>query len=372
MIYNEYGNTGKKVSAIGMGGMRFENPDDVDACATLVKTAHEKGINYFDTAIGYGKSESLYGVAFKDMLKIRAQKPFYVATKTMKKTPAEVRQELETSLERMGLDYVDFYHVWSVMSLDDFRSREKNGVIREFEKFKAEGLVKHICVSTHMTGEEIEIMLEEYPFEGALLGYSAMNFAYRDRALEAAARLNRGIVVMNPLGGGVIPQNPERFKFLKTKEEETVVEAALRFLMADSRITVSLVGLSNLKQLDEAISAAEGFEHVPGNIERIRRGLSENLNELCTNCRYCDSCPLEIPVPKMMDAYNQFILTGDIKNAVNRLPWHWGINLNDEIISKCVECGLCESKCTQKLPICKRLSELQQAVEDMLAKTTGK
>ena len=144
MIYNTYGSTGIEVSAVGFGGMRFENQDDIDTYASLVKAAYDDGINYFDTAAGYGKSEEIFGVAFKQMNKTRDQKPFYVSTKSSKADPAEVRKDLETSLKRMNLEYIDFYHFWCILSLDEYRSRKAAGALAEFERLKDEGLIKHI------------------------------------------------------------------------------------------------------------------------------------------------------------------------------------------------------------------------------------
>jgi predicted aldo/keto reductase-like oxidoreductase len=368
MIYNTYGSTGIKVSAIGFGGMRFPNQDDVDACASLVKAAYDADINYFDTSTGYGKSEELFGVALKEMRKTRKQKPFYIATKTMRPDPADVRRECETSLTRMGLDYIDFYHVWCVLTPDAYQERKTRGAIKEFEKLKSEGLIKHICVSTHMTGSDITSMLNDYPFEGILLGYSASNFAYREAGIETAAKLNRGVVAMNPLAGGVIPQNPNRFSFVKTRPDETVVEGALRFLLNDSRITVTLVGLSSKAQLAEAIRAVDGFKPIsPATIEKIRGSLSEAFNELCTGCRYCDNCPQGIPVPQMMDAYNQYLLSGKSKDMLERLSWHWDIGLENEYLTKCTRCGQCEKACTQKLPICDRLKFIRDEAQKALA-----
>lgn len=103
MIYRKYGKTDMKVSAIGFGGMRFEDQEDVDTCASLVKACYDAGINYFDTASGYGKSEELLGVAFKEMKKTRAEKPFYVSTKTFGTETKTIRKDLETSLERMAI-----------------------------------------------------------------------------------------------------------------------------------------------------------------------------------------------------------------------------------------------------------------------------
>ena len=367
MIYNTYGSTGIKVSAIGFGGMRFPDRDDIDTCASLVKTAYDAGISYFDTAIHYGRSEDIFGVAIKEMAKTRKQKPFYIATKTAQPDPAEVRRECETSLKRMGIDYIDFYHVWCVITPDAYRERKVKGAIKEFEKLKSEGLVRHICVSSHMTGSEITTMLNDYPFEGILLGYSVSNFAYRDAGIETAARLNRGVVVMNPLAGGVIPQNPQRFSFVKTRPDETVVEGALRFLLSDRRIAVTLVGLSNKEQLAEAIRAVDGFKPIePEAVKRIRSSIREAFNELCTGCRYCDSCPQGIPIPKMMAAYNQYPLTGKPEAMVNQLRWHWGIALEDEYLSKCTQCGQCEKACTQKLPICDRLKFIRDEAQKVL------
>jgi predicted aldo/keto reductase-like oxidoreductase len=370
MIYRTYGSTGIEVSAIGFGGMRFKDVSDVDGCASLVRAAYEQGINYFDTAPGYEKSEELFGVAFKQMNKTRSVKPFYVSTKSSKAGAGQVRRDLETSLKRMNLDYIDFYHLWCVLSLDDYKRRKTGGAVAEFERLKAEGLIRHICVSTHMTGPDISRMLDDYPFEGVLLGYSAMNFAYREAGLDAAARLNRGVVIMNPLGGGIIPQHPERFGFVKTRPDETVVEAALRFLLNDRRITIVLVGLSSRGQLTEAISAVDGYRPIPKKqIQKIRAGLNKSFNELCTSCRYCDSCPQGIAVPELMDAYNHYVLVNSTE-MLNRLRFNWDFGLENTGLDKCTECGLCEEACTQKLPIRRRMKFMHAEVQKFLTEQT--
>ncbi len=370
MIYNQYGSTGIDVSAIGFGGMRFNNPQDIDANAELVKAAYDADINYFDTAPLYcdDKSEPICGAALKEMLKTRNKKPFYVSTKSMGAKPGLVRKDLEKSLKRFGLEYIDFYHFWCIVNLDDYHLRKKNGVLKEFEKLKDEGLIKHICISTHLPGTDIEKVLADYPFEGVLLGYSAMNFAYREAGLDAAAKSKQGVVVMNPLGGGIIPQNPDIFSFVKTQQDETVVQAALRFLLNDKRINISLVGFSSQAQLDEAISAVDGFKPIsPQAVEKIRASVKESFNQLCTGCQYCDKCPEGIPVPRMMDAYNHKMFSGKDKDIIDRFIWHWQIDLQNNYLDKCTQCGICEEACTQRLPIRQRLKEIRTAIENHLA-----
>ncbi len=78
MLYKPYGKTGKEISVISFGGMRFADNDDIETNAELVQYACSKGINYFDTAPGYceDKSEIAFGEAFKNM----DRDSFYVST----------------------------------------------------------------------------------------------------------------------------------------------------------------------------------------------------------------------------------------------------------------------------------------------------
>jgi predicted aldo/keto reductase-like oxidoreductase len=344
--------------------MRFREQDGMEGGAALVRTAYDAGVNYFDTAIGYGKSEEIFGLAFKMMSQTRKERPFYVASKTFAADESSVRKELDISLKRMGLEYLDFYHVWCVMSPEAWRDRKSKGVLQAFEKIRGEGLIRNIVVSSHMTGADIGSMLDDYDFKAVLLGYSAMNFAYREAALEAAARKKMGVVVMNPLGGGVIPQNPDRFGFVKTRPDETVTTGAIRFLLNDRRISTVLVGFSTPEQVAEAVSAADGFRPIPPEtIERIRAEVKSSFNEMCTGCGYCDDCPEKIPIPKLMDAYNHYMFSGNYQDILNRLNWHWGIQASDGSWNNCTECGQCESACTQHLPIIRRLKEIGAEID---------
>ncbi|MDD2457566.1 MAG: aldo/keto reductase, partial [Eubacteriales bacterium] len=117
MFYKEYGNTGLKVSAIGMGCMRYDE-DDVRAgrlehCAEVPLYAHSKGINYFDTAPFYceDKSEEITGLALGQL----PRNSFLVSSKanigtTGKLVTAEAfRRRLEKTLTRLQVEYLDFY-----------------------------------------------------------------------------------------------------------------------------------------------------------------------------------------------------------------------------------------------------------------------
>ena len=357
MIYREYGKTGKKVSLLGFGGMRFGSIDDRAASVEMMVEAARAGITYFDTAPGYFgvKSEEVFGEGFREL---KARKlPFYCATKTFKTTEAEIRKELEAQLKRLGLDAIDFYHVWCVASVENWRKRKKDGVLEAFRKMKDEGLIRHICVSSHLIGDQIKELLMEELFEGVLLGYSAYNFNVRRKAFDAIAERNLGCVVMNPLGGGLIPQNPGIFDFVKTHADETVAEGALRFLFSHERISSVLVGFETIQQVREAVKAVEGFHPISeAEIERMKKSLGDAFTDLCTGCQYCDSCPEDIQIPKLMEAYNHKRLKGTDQALLQRLAWHWNVPSSEA--GKCTECGQCEELCTQHLPIISRMAEI--------------
>jgi predicted aldo/keto reductase-like oxidoreductase len=357
MIYREYGTTGKKISVIGFGGMRFAAIDDREACVGMMVEAAEAGINYFDTAPAYSgvKSEQVFGAGFSEMK--RRKLPFYSATKTFKTTESSIRSEIEAQLKRLRLESIDFYHVWCITSLDNWKGRKRDGILKTFRTLKDEGLIRHICVSSHLIGDDIRELLMEGVFEGVLFGYSAYNFNVREKAFEAIAAHDLGCVVMNPLGGGIIPENPGIFDFIRTRPDETVVEAALRFVISHERITCALVGFAAREQVGEAVKAVDGFSPIPGSeIARIKARLGAAFTELCTGCQYCDSCPEGIEIPKLMEAYNHKKLYGTDKALKDRLNWHW--NLAPSTAAACTECGQCEELCTQHLPIIRRMAEI--------------
>jgi len=359
MLYKEYGKTGKKISAIGFGGMRFPKDGDrydFDKCAEIIHTASAQGINYFDTAPYYcdDQSEKIFGYALQNM-----PHSYYISTKSGEKGGDTVRRQLEESLRRLKVEKINFYHIWCVMNLDDYHSRMvKGGAYDAALKAKQEGLIEHIVFSTHCTGDEIAAIVDEGAFEGMTLGYNILNFPFRQKGLEAAYHHSMGVATMNPLGGGIIPQKADYFDFLRQNDSESVVQAALRFNASHKEITTVLSGISSIEQVMENTRIADSITELDETaIARIGSKLSSTLNSLCTGCRYCEHCPKEIQVSKYMQAYNNSIL-GTPKDALGSLENHWQIPL--EKMRDCIACGVCEKKCTQHLPIISRMKEMLQ------------
>ena len=363
MLYKDFGSTGKKVSAVAFGGMRFkadEYKKDIKICADLVLEAHAKGVNYFDTAPGYcnDKSEEIFGEAFKQM----QYGQFHVSTKCGLWNASDAdgaRRMIEQSLRRLNVPKITFYLLWCIKNIGEYeKMMAKGGIYEGILKAKEEGLIEHICCSTHASGDEIAKVVSDGHIEGVMLGYNAINFAYRRKGIAACGALNKGVVVMNPLGGGIIPEYADRFSFLTEGVNDKISVAALKFLIAHKEISAALPGISCSAELDEALLATTNLPTInDAYLDSLSQKLGVELDTLCTGCAYCDECPVDIEIPKMLDSYNTTILSkGDMGQTMNKLRYHWGIPAESANI--CIDCGKCEALCTQKLPIVQRLKEI--------------
>ncbi len=365
----EYGKTGKMVTPIGFGAMRFNKEDytnNQDKCADLVKYAYSKGINYFDTAPTYCESQSeiCLGKAFQSMKRDDIVISSKVTT-SEQRNAENTYASICTSLEKMKIDKLDICHAWCIKTYDQFeRVMQKGGVYEGILKAKQEGLIDVISFSTHMTGEDIAKVAINEPdaFDGVLLGYNALNYSYREAGIKEFAKLGKGIVIMNPLGGGLIPENQEKFKNL-AKNGDSVIVSALKFLTSQTRITTVLSGISSKEQVDMNITATENLYDNQEIMDSILYGSAQDgFNDVCTLCSYCNECPVGLNPHKLMFSYNQKILGGDHEAVLRQIKFHFGLDKRETL--QCIACGKCERICTQKLPIIERIKDIQSFLND--------
>jgi hypothetical protein len=365
MRHRVFGRTGEQTSEIGMGCMRFEAPEKIDEMARAVYRAFERGVNYFDTAPYYcnDKSEDILGRAVKEMKK--AGRKFYVATKTGVKNGREVRPQLERSLKRLNVDCIDFYHVWCLIHASQLPERKANGVLDEFRKAKEEGLIRHVCVSTHLGHDAVGPMLDlgDGLFEGMLIGLNMLNFNMRLPGAKAAAQRGMGVVTMNTLGGGLLMDHSDHYKHLLRKGDPSLLDTALRFNLSLPEVTTALIGFRNEGDVDSALDAYERVKILsPRRLEEFKKSVIAASLDFCTQCNYCRDCPVEIPIVRFMEAYNHRIVTDGKKPEapIFQLRYHWGVPEIEAALSACTECRHCEDVCTQHLPILERFEALRK------------
>jgi predicted aldo/keto reductase-like oxidoreductase len=109
--------------------------------------------------------------------------------------------------------------------------------------------------------------------------------------------------------------------------------------------------LEQLKENIEIMSSAKAntlTEKEKGIIEKVSRGYNELIEYSCTGCRYCLPCQVKLDIPAIIDLYNQWDLFAGNEKIKKDYDMWFG---KERIASSCVECGQCEEKCPQSLPI---------------------
>jgi predicted aldo/keto reductase-like oxidoreductase len=353
---------------LGLGTSRFpvSGPDDtagIDKSIELVCHVLNAGVNYIDTSYTYsaGMAQTILKEAFA-----RTKKQVGVTVKVMHgmdKTADDAKRRAELQLNAMGIEKAAFFTCWTMLSYLEFKSIvQKGGIYDGALALKNEGVIDHICFSTHASPDDTIKIIESGVFDGMTISFSMLNASRQLLSvLDTALRHNIDVAVMNPLGGGMIARNPDFFAFARAKNEERVVSAAMRFVKAHPAVKIVLSGVNSKAEFDENMLTFIGRnpEANSSRFERVMKQISE-LQDFCTGCKYCDGCPQGIPVSWLMQKRNTRLL--GVKESYNRrdpklvenlgiFRSHTGEWLPDTPDNPCVRCGQCEAKCTQKLKI---------------------
>ena len=374
MRYSEFGNTGIKVSKLGFGAMRLPTRKDGDATVVdddlaipLMHRAFDMGVNYIDTALYYinKTSEISVGKALKGY-----RDKVYLATKNpVENTSADDwMKRLELSLSKLDVDYIDFYHMWG-MSLESFREWEglSDGPLKAAERALSQGLIKHLSFSTHDYGDNLRPIFDSGRFSSVLLQYNLLD-RKSEEVIQYAKEKGIGVVVMGPVAGGRLGAPSSVIQGLLKNKSVSTAEMALRFVLANDNVNIALSGMGNIQMLEEnaKIASVEG-PLTAEELAQVGAMMEENkkLEQLyCTACNYCLPCPQEINIPHIFDIMNNhrvYDLTDHAKEAYAEVISGKGW-VKSADASKCVECGVCETKCPQKLPIIKQLQETHRTL----------
>jgi hypothetical protein len=368
MQYTQFGKTGLNVSRLGFGTMRLPMKTvdgasvvDEDPAIAMLHRAFELGVNYVDAAYFYcdGLSEITLGKALKgwrDKVVLSTKYPFDIP----------FRERLESQLTKLDTDHIDFYHFHGIG--DSFFSHVRhdeavNGALRA----KEEGLIRHLSFSFHDKPEVMKKLVDTGIFSSVLCQYNLLDRS-NEEGLAYAKSQGLGTAVMGPVGGGRLSGMPPEVAQRFGVEVRSSVELALRFVMTNPNVDVALSGMSTMQQVEEnAAIASNGLPLSAAEQEGISAAMEENrrMAELyCTGCNYCaPHCPQGIAIPKIFELMNYQRVYGitdfarEGYKAIGNKPWSPGHNAGE-----CIECGVCEDYCPQKIGIRRQLKESHEAL----------
>lgn len=370
MKYRKFGKFDKQVSQLGYGCMRFPTLADGSInepeAIKQIRHAIDNGVNYLDTAYVYhgGKSEVVLGKALKDGYREKV----YIADKMpvwQVKVHEDFEKILDEQLERLGVDYIDFY-LLHALNKDSWESTKKLDPFRFLENAVKSGKIKHIGFSFHDNAETFRAIVDCYDWDFCQIQYNFID-EYNQATVEGlrrAAAKNMAVVVMEPLLGGKlanVPPKEVQELWDAAEVKRTPAEWSLSWIWNQPEVTLLLSGMNSISQIDENIKIADKV--LPGTltqselelIGKVKSRFKELTKVDCTGCRYCvDDCPQKIDIPRVFALYNDSAMYNNLKRNSDFYNTRIKKENNAEA---CIECGQCESLCPQQLQIRQHLKD---------------
>lgn len=263
------GRTGARVSILAMGcGSRLLMYQEEEPAVEAINLALDLGINYLDTAYGYGngKSETWVGQVMK-----HRRNGVFLVTKVNARKGDDAQRIIEGSLKRLQTGQVDLIHVHSLGDAGDLAQVEaKDGVLSVLYKLRDQKVTRFIGVTSHSDPEVLKTALERHDFDctqmalnAALQGMAsgrgkmvlnpAMKTSFEHVALPAARKKNMGITAMKVMGQeellGPGPSKSDPAKLLQYS--------------LSLPVAACVVGMPRLDQIRQNVAWAKAFRPMP-------------------------------------------------------------------------------------------------------------
>ncbi len=342
MRYVQIPGTDLQLARVSFGAIPIRSLS-FDESRRVILESCEYGINFFDTARGYGDSEEKLGYALQDR-----RQEVVLATKTARRTLDEAREELETSLSNLETDYIDLYQLHNVSSDEDFEKiMADGGALEALREAQDEGLVRYVGVTSHDT-ETSKRLIRSGEFVSIMIPLNFMEDDFTSEVLPLAQKHNVAVINMKPFAGGMI-------------EEASL---ALRYVLGTEGITLTIPGMSSVEEVQENVGFADSPQELTeAELAELEEFKNEIGSEFCRSCDYCQPCPNEVEISRVLRSMRGF----------RRLGQSWlkdNLSMIRKNVQACEDCGVCLPRCPYNLDIPRLLQEQLDELQEHVAQST--
>lgn len=383
MQYRKFGETDFAISTLGFGCMRLPVLEgdsgeratnlDQDASIQLIRYAIDHGVNYLDTAYTYnsGLSEQILGLALKngyrEKVKVATKIPIWLA-----KNHADLFRMFEEQRQRLDVEYIDMYllHMLSHMNWEMVKELR---VFDFLDQLREEGKIKYAGFSFHDGFHLLEEIIAAYNWDFCYLQLNYLDEHYQAglKGVKYAHSKGLGVVVMEPLrGGSLVRDIPPSAAALweQASPLRTPADWGFRWVCNHPEVSAVLSGMNSFAQLEENLATFETA--LPDSLTAADLALIQQVKGIyqakvkvnCTQCNYCMPCPQGVFIRGIFNFYNNASVFGKVDEAAS---FYTRMKAMQKDFSACINCGQCESKCPQHLPITQLLAEAHQAFENL-------
>ena len=376
MLYRKMNKASPELSILGFGCMRLpvKNDGGIDekTATWMIRYAIDNGVNYIDTAYPYhnGESEPFVGRALQEGYRGKVN----LATKLpswLIRSRQDMDRYLEEQLGRLRTDHIDFYLVHG-LNHSFWENLSALGVTDFLDRATGDGRIRYAGFSFHDSSALFTEIVESYDWTFAQIQYNFMDENYQagTKGLKYASKKGLGIVVMEPIRGGLLARDLKGISDIWKKAEvrRDPAEWALRWVWDHPEVTVVLSGMSTPEQVRQNVALAETGK--PGTLSKkelalfgkVRKELKKRIVVPCTGCRYCIPCPHGVSIPECFEMFNQGHIYDNKEDARQHYTMFLGGFFDGvpHYASCCQDCGECEEKCPQGIPIRKNLKKVAE------------
>lgn len=378
MNCRELGNTGLKVSEIGLGCEGFVE-DDCRGVKLLLDEAEEQGVNYFDLYTSNPQVRSSVGEALKgrrDKFIIQAHVCSVWKDGQYKRSRQieEVKAGMEDLLSRLQTDYIDVGMIHYVDSMQDWKTVAEGSVLSYVKELKEKGVIHHIGLSSHnpevaleaVRSGDIEVLMFSvnpcYDLQPASEDVNELwadeNYEkhlvnmdpQRQELYETCQRLGVGVTVMKAFGGGDLLDAA-----MSPAGKALTVNQCLHYALTRPAVATVLAGAHSVEQLRTSLAYEKASEEEKDYAPAFVSFPNISWEGHCMYCSHCAPCPKKIDVASVTKFLNLAKAQGDVPETVREhyevLPHHAG---------ECIQCGSCETRCPFGVSI---IENMKQAAE---------
>ncbi|HME81227.1 MAG TPA: aldo/keto reductase [Candidatus Eremiobacteraceae bacterium] len=254
MKYRVLGQTGERVSMVGVGGFHLSKPDDPHLAIRIVRTALDNGINFLDNSWDYGEGESerRMGQALRDGYRDKA----FLMTKIDSRSAKGAARQLEESLQRLQTDHVDLLQFHEVIRMEEpERIFAPGGALEAVLRAREQGKTRYIGFTGHKSPEIHRHMLEvadqhDFRFDTLQMPLNVMDahfHSFEHMVLPTAVRKQMGVLGMKSMGDPFVLHSSG----LSAQE-------CLRYAMS-LPVSVTITGMDSMAILQQALDMVETF-----------------------------------------------------------------------------------------------------------------
>jgi uncharacterized protein len=383
MQYRKMPKIDEELSALGYGCMRFPTVlggvIDKDQAKEQLLLAIDNGLNYLDTAFPYhlGGSESFLG---EHILKDGYREKVYIATKMPSffvRKSENLQKFFDKQIEKLNLDYIDYYliHALNGSLWDKMLSF---GIIDFMDMLKREKKVRYMGFSFHGSIDDFKRIVDDYDWDFTQVQYNLLDEHFQAGAegIEYAASKDIGVVIMEPLRGGVlvgqIPKSVQKI-WDEAPLKRSPADWALRWIWNNPNVHVVLSGMNKKNHIIENMNTAHSSyansltDEELVIVDRVKEEYRRLLQVGCTGCRYCMPCPAGIDIPAAFHSLNSLHLYKRLMSLYEYASVT-GLEKDPKWTSACIDCGNCEKACPQNIEVRKEFLKVQRSIERPIVK----